>query len=206
MAQPKILIFVFFSTLFINAIGQTMTFDEFNKKLFLSAGLKKLDTSLIDSYKRDNSLRYEMGEIWTSMAEGTERGHFFFFKQNPMLAFPFRQGKIELDTYETDTSYILTNIMMFLEFAKKSEAEKCYKFLIDNYSILSTNKRVMKEDGDESAVFFNSNSGDTKALMISMGRNDESPRGYTIVIGFTDKSTLDDDEGDYLNDFFMDKI
>lgn len=185
-----------------------MTFAELNKELFLNGDLYKLDTSLIDSYRHDNSLRYELGEIWTSMGKGVERGHFFHFNQHPLLAFSFRQGKVELDTYKTDTSYSLTNIMLFLEFTKKGEAEKCYKFLIDKYSELATKKKVMEEDGDKEALFLNADSAEPSTVSISMGRNDETPRGYSIVIGFTNKLVLDDDEdeGFDLEDMFMDRI
>jgi hypothetical protein len=198
MTRSKISTVFFCLTLSINSIGQTMTFDNFKEQLFLNANLNELDTSLIDYYKQNNSLQYGLGHVWTSMAEGIERAHFFYFKQHPLLPFSFRQGKIELDSYKTDTTYSLTNLMLFLEFAKKSDAEKVYEFLVDNFSKLSTRKKLLKEGDVETAVFTNANSSEPKAILIEKGENDNTLKGYTIVIGFGSDTLIDDidDESD----------
>lgn len=197
MTHIKILIGVFYLSLVSCTKGQTVTFDNFKQRLFLNANIDKLDTSLITFYKQDKSLKYELGPIWTSTMEGIERGHFFYFVHHPLFSFPFRQGNIELDSYKTDTTEILTNIMLRLEFAEKSEAEKAYSFFTDNFSKLSTRKKLFNEDDSKTAIFINERSINLKKIMIEEGSNDdEMPNAYTIVIGFGIGTDIDDNDTD----------
>ncbi len=159
----KYIVSICFFIIFVNKLSsQELTFDLFTNQLFFNIYTPQPDKSITSFLNRYIPAIKEKGikslPATVDTASVFEEIHSFLFLKHPHLSVSFKRGKLDIQCkrFEEKEFYQqITNVKLWFEFDDQTQAEIAFSRLVDNYIILSTEKKFSAQNGSQKAAFIN---------------------------------------------------
>lgn len=142
--------------------GQDMTFDIFTNQLLFNIYTNQPDTSITRFLKLYAPSLYGKKKAVSDTPIDTlhyhEEIHSFLFTQHPFITIKFAKGKLAIHCKRYDGPELIqhiTNVQLWFEFDEQPEAEIAFSRLVDNFMLLSTDKKFSAANGSQKAEFTN---------------------------------------------------
>ena len=160
----RLLIFGLFFLFVANpSKGQELTMDGYTNQLFLNILTEHPDSSITGFLKLYIPSLYDKKKTNALSATDTfyyhEEIHSFLFTHHPFLNVKFVKGKLDIHCKRYNSQELIqniTNIKLWFEFDDQQEAEIAFSRLVDNFILLSTDKKFGAANGAQKAEFLNS--------------------------------------------------
>ncbi len=142
--------------------GQELTIDGYTNQLFLNVLTERPDSSITGFLKLYIPSLYDKKKPPAFSATDTfhyhEEIHSFLFTDHPYLKMKFVKGKLDIHCNRFNNLELIqniTNIKLWFEFDDQQEAEIAFSRLVDNFILLSTDKKFSAMNGAQKAEFLN---------------------------------------------------
>lgn len=164
MYRKYILAVCFFLMIVDKTNSQDLTFDMFTNQLLFNIYTPQPDKSIVSFLNRYITANKEKISNSTLVSRDTsyrfEEIHSFLFKKHPHVSLSFKRGKLDIqcNRYEEKEFFQqISNVTLWFEFDDQTQAEIAFSRLVDNYIILSTEKKFSAQNGSQKAEFMSSN-------------------------------------------------
>ena len=143
--------------------GQDMSFDMYTNQLLFNIYSIRPDTSITGFLRLYTPSLFEKKKTVSVTPADTfhyhEEIHSFLFTKHPFLTVKFTKGKLDICCKRYNGPELIQNIttiQLWFEFDEQQEAEIAFSRLVDNFILLSTNKKFSAANGSQKAEFSNS--------------------------------------------------
>jgi len=162
MFRKLLIICLFFLFVANPSKGQELTMDGYTNQLFLNILTEQPDSSITGFLKLYIPSLYDKKKTPAFSATDTfhyhEEIHSFLFTNHPYLKMKFVKGKLDIHCNRYNNPELIqniTNIKLWFEFDDQQEAEIAFSRLVDNFILLSTDKKFSAMNGAQKAEFLN---------------------------------------------------
>ena len=160
----KLLVACFVILLFVTrSSGQDLTIDSYTHQLLFNVLTDQPDTSIATFLRLYVPSLSEKKKTANGLPADTfhyhEEIHSFVFTKHPFLNIKFTKGKLDICCKRYDGPELIqtiTNIQLWFEFDEPQEAEIAFSRLVDNFILLSTDKKFSATNGAQKAEFIHS--------------------------------------------------
>jgi len=104
----------------------------------------------------------------------------FGFKTHPYLSFPFKEGELVILVNNSNGKKIYFPPMLKLVFDTREQSEFAYKELVDRFTKLSTQQRLVNEDDTKKAAFTDENAKPLTSVEFWRTKGNVLTKGYII--------------------------
>jgi hypothetical protein len=167
---------------------KAMTFEIATSQIFFDATLSNANKQLFDFYKTSKDLSYEPPQGWTIYPplsalgqKGHSETHTFHFTTHPYLEFRFREGELIFVNRKSDDREEYGKPFIKFLFDTEEQSDTAYKMLVEEFTKLSSRKRMDSNPSTKSAEFTNDNSSLVIQVTISQGKGYNFPIPYVIT-------------------------
>jgi len=143
--------------------GQDLTITTYTHQLLFNVLTDEPDTSISGFLKLYIPSLYNKKKATVGPATDTfhyhEEIHSFLFTKHPFLNIKFAKGKLDIYCKRYDGPELIqhiTNVQLLFEFDEPQEAEIAFSRLVDNFILLSNDKKFSTVNGAQKAEFTNS--------------------------------------------------
>jgi hypothetical protein len=173
--------------------GQQLTFDSFTNQLLFDVYSPQPEKSIRSFVKRYipaiNEKITNQNPVTLDTASGFDEMHSFIFKKHPSLSVSIKRGKLDIQCKRFEEKEFFQNILnvtLWLEFDDQMQAEIAFSRLVDNYIILSSEKKFSAQNGSQKAEFMSSNkSGHFTRVQFRLTVDNISEYRYKILFETT---------------------
>jgi hypothetical protein len=162
MFRKYILAGCFFLLMSNNLWSQDLTFDLFTNQLLFNIYTPHPDKNIVPFLKRYvpalNEKINSNPPAAIDTALGFEEIHSFLFRTHPYVSVSFKRGKLDIQCKRFEEREYFQQIMhvkLWFEFEDQTQAEIAFSRLVDNYILLSTDKKFSAQNGSQKAEFMN---------------------------------------------------
>ena len=167
---------------------RTVTFETVTSQIFFGATLNNANKQLFDFYKTSKHLSYESPQGWTIYPplsalgqEGYSETHTFHFKTHPYLDFRFREGELIIENRKSVDGEEFSKPFIKFLFDTEEQSDFAYKMLVQEFTKLSTRRRIDNTPFTKNAEFTDDNSIQIKKVTIWQGKGYSFPSPYAIT-------------------------
>ncbi len=168
---------------------KTVTFQTATSQIFFDATLNNANKQLFDFYKASKYLSYEPPQGWTIYPplsalgqKGHTETHIFHFKTHPYLDFKFREGELIIENRKSEDGEEFSKPFIKFLFDNEPQSDTAYKVLAEEFTKLSSRKRIDNKQDIKNAEFTDDHSTVNKEITIWQGKAYNLPIPYVITI------------------------
>ena len=160
MFQKCLLSFFILFTTINNSSAQGLTFDSYTHQLLFNVYTDNPDRSIAGFLKRYipslSGNKNSQPILPEDSSHFQEEIHTYVFTRHPFISINCKKGKLDIccKSYEgTELIQKIAKVQLWFEFDEQTEAEIAFSRLVDNYILLSTDKKFSASNGSQKAEF-----------------------------------------------------
>jgi hypothetical protein len=164
-------------------------FDSRTIQIFFDAPFNKDNIDVFEFYKGSKYLSFEPPQgytVYPPLSALGQTGHketnIFRFKTHPHLSFKFIEGELIIENRKSEDQGVYNKPFIKLLFDTEEQSDSAYKKLVEEFTKLSTRKRIDSNQDPKSAEFTDDHSALNKEITIWQGKAYNLPNPYVITI------------------------
>jgi len=166
---------------------KTVTFDTRISQVFFGAPLDSNNKKIFDYYRASKHFSFEPPEDYaiypplSALDQSDTKTNTFRFKTHPHLFFKFKEGELIIENRKSHDQEVYSKPFIKFLFDHEKQCDAAYNILLDEFTILSTRKRIENTPSTKNAKFTDDNSIKMKKVTIWQGKGYSFPSPYAIT-------------------------